>query len=136
MFGLNSRSMKLIVAGVLCWVAALFYFIYIKNYDAPGILILVAFFGYFSSQRKWGGSDNASNPFKVQDGGSPIRELAQGLGCVVIGAAIAAAAGFTIPSVDLAVAIALTAVVAGCVVFVLFLLRAFSAWGSGRGRLE
>jgi hypothetical protein len=139
MFRLNTSSVRLIpVAGVLCWVAALFYFIYIKNYEAPGFLILVMFFGYFTSQRNWGGSDNASNPFKFlqQDGGSPIRELAKGLGCVVVGAAIAAAAGLTIPNVELAVAIALTAGVVGFVAFVLFLLRAFSAWGSGRGSLE
>jgi hypothetical protein len=84
----RSQAVRTIgVAGVLCWVAALFYFIYIKNYEAPGFLILVVFFGYFTSQRNWGGSDNASNPFKClqQDGGSPIRELAKGLGCVVVG---------------------------------------------------
>jgi hypothetical protein len=129
-FRLNTRSVKLIpVAGVLCWLAALFYFIYIKNYEAPGLLILVVFFGYFSSQLNWGGSDGASNPFKFlrQGGASTLRELAKGLGCIVAGAAIAAVAGLTIPNVELAVAIALTAVVVGFVAFVLFLLRAFMA---------
>jgi hypothetical protein len=139
MFRLNARSVRLIpVAGVLCWVAVLFYCIYIRNYEAPAFLILVVFFAYFFSQRRWGGSDKASDPFKFlrQDGGSPIRELAKGVGCLVAGSAIAAAAGLTIPNVELGVAIALTAAVVGIVGFVLFLIRAFSAWGSSRGTLE
>jgi hypothetical protein len=130
---LNARNVRLIsVAGILCWIAALFYFIYIKNYEAPGFLILVVFFVYFLGQRKWSGSDNASNPFKFlqQDGGSPIRELVKGLGCVVVGVAIAAAAGLAIQNVELSVAIALTAVVIGIVAFVLFLVRALRVVGS------
>ena len=117
---LNARSVRLIpVAGVLCWVAALFYCIYIKNYEAPGFLIPVVFFAYFSSQRKWGASENASNPFKFlrQGGGSPIREFGQGPG-MRRGRAAIAAAGFTIPNVELSVAITLTAVVVGFVAFV------------------
>jgi hypothetical protein len=44
--------------------------------------------------------------------------------------------GFNIPNVQLGVAIALTAVVVGIVTIVLCLIRAFSAWGSGRGSLD
>jgi hypothetical protein len=52
----NARNVRLIsVAGILCWIAALFYFIYIRNYEAPGFLILVVFFVYFLGQRKWNG---------------------------------------------------------------------------------
>jgi hypothetical protein len=40
--------------------------------------------------------------------------------------------GFSIPNVQLGVAIALTAVVVGIVAFVVFLVRAFSPWGSER----
>ena len=47
----------------LCWVAALFYCLYIRNYEVPAILILVAFFAYFLSQRKAGDSGK-TDPFK------------------------------------------------------------------------
>jgi hypothetical protein len=107
--------------------------IYIKNYQVPGFLILAVFFAYFSSQGNWGASGKVSNPFKFlrQHGSSPIRELSKGAGCVVVGVAITAA-GLTIPNVDLSVAVALTAVVVGMVACILFSLRAFSAWESGR----
>jgi len=134
MFRSNVRGLRLIpVAVVLCLVAALFFCIYIKNYEVPGFLILAVFFAYFSSQGNGGASRKASNPFNFlrQDGSSPIRELSKGVGCVVVAAAIAAA-GLAIPKVDLGVAVALTAVVVGMVACVLFLLRAFSAWESGR----
>jgi hypothetical protein len=131
MFRIDDRNVRLVtVAGLVCWVAALFYCIYIKNYEAPAFLILAAFFVYFFSRRKWSGSDNASSPFSFlgQDGGPPIWELVKGLGCAAVGAAIAAAAGLTISNVELGVAIALTAVIVGIVAFVLFLIRALSAW--------
>src|SRR5580698_1103540 len=101
---LNARNVRLIsVVGILCWIAALFYFVYMKNYEAPGFLILVVFFAYFLGLRKWSGLDNSSNPFKFlqQDGGSPVLELAKGLGCIVVGAAIAVAAGLAIQNVEL-----------------------------------
>jgi hypothetical protein len=44
--------------------------------------------------------------------------------------------GVGIPNVELGVAIALTAVVVGIVAFVVFLIRAFSAWGSAQGSLD
>jgi len=44
--------------------------------------------------------------------------------------------GFSIPNVQLGVGIALTAVVFGIVAFLLALIRAVSAWGSGQGSLD
>jgi len=135
MFRLSARSARLIpIAIILCWVAALFCCIYIKNYQVPGFLVLALFFAYFSGQGDWGASGKALKPFKFlrQHGSSPIRELSKGVGCIV-GAAAITAAGLAIPNVDLGVAVALTAAMVGMVACMLFLLRAFSAWESGRG---
>ena len=136
---LKPGSVRLIlVAVVLCWVAALFYCIYVRNYEAPAILILAAFFAYFISQRKRGNSDKAPDPFKFlrQHGGSPIRELGKGLACLIGSLVFGLGIGSVIPNVQLGVAFSLCAVVIGAVAFVLFLVRALDAWGSGRGRLE
>jgi hypothetical protein len=134
MFRLKPGSVKLILVAVtLCWVAALFYCIYERNYEVPAILILAAFFAYFISQRKWGGSEKAPDPFKFlrQNGSSPIRELAKGLawliGCLLVGLSI----GSRIPDVQLGVAFSLCVVVIGAFAFVLFLIRALSAWRTG-----
>ncbi len=52
MFRLKPGSVRLIVVAVaLCWVAALFYCVYVRNYEASAILILAAFLAYFISQR-------------------------------------------------------------------------------------
>jgi hypothetical protein len=95
------------------------------------ILILVAFFAYFIGKRKSGDSEKATDPFKAlrESGSSPFRELAKGLawliGCLLVGLGI----GMKIPDVQLGVAFALSVVVIGVVAFVLFLIRALSAWG-------
>jgi hypothetical protein len=134
MLRLKPGSVRLILVAVApCWVAALFYCIYVRNYEAPAILILAAFFTYFISQRKWANSGKAPDLFKFlrQYGSSPIRELAKGLawliGCLLVGLSI----GSKIPDVQLGVAFALCVVVIGAVAFVLFLIRALSAWRSG-----
>jgi len=118
-------------AMALCWVAALFYSIYVRNYEVPAILILAAFFAYFISKRKPSDSKKATDPFKFfrQGGNSPVRELAKGLawiiGCLLLGLGI----GSKILDVQLGVAFALSVVVIGAIAFVLFLIRALSAWG-------
>jgi hypothetical protein len=86
MLRLKPGSVRLILVAVaLCWVAALFYCIYVRNYEAPAILILAAFFTYFISQRKWASSGKAPDLFKFlrQYGSSPIRELATGLAWLI-----------------------------------------------------
>jgi hypothetical protein len=115
---------------VLCWVAALFYCFYIRNYEVPAVLILLAFFVYFISQRKLHDSEKA-DPFMflLQSGGSPIRELTKGLACLIGCLLVGLGIGMTIPDVQLGVAFALCVVVIGAVAFVLFLIRALSAWG-------
>jgi hypothetical protein len=115
----------------LCWVAALFYSIYVRNYEAPAILILVAFFAYFISKRKSGDSEKATDPFKFfrQGGSSPVRELAKGLAWLIGYLLVGLGIGSKIPDVQLGVAFALSVVVIGAIAFVLFLIRALSAWG-------
>jgi hypothetical protein len=116
---------------VLCWVAALFYCIYVRDFEAAAILILGLFLAYFIGERKWRGSEKATDLFKFlqQRGSSPVRELAKGLasliGCFLVSLGI----GMTIPNVQLGVTFALFVVVIGTVAFVLFLIRAISAWG-------
>jgi hypothetical protein len=120
------------LAGVLCALAVLFYCVYTRSFDGASIVVLVVFFAYFYNlklARRSAGS--LPSPNSAQVARKPIRELAKGLGCLVGGGALAGVVGYVVPDVQLAVAIALTAVVGGIVAFMLFLLRALSAWQSG-----
>lgn len=113
----------------LGWVAALFYGLYVGNYELPAILILVAFFVYFMSLRNWGEADTPTNPlnFLRQPSSSAIKELAKGLASLIGSLLVGLGIGMNIPEVQLGVAFALCIVVIGVVAFVLFLIRALSA---------
>lgn len=123
--------MKIIpIGGVLCAVAVVFSSAYTQTADGVGLVILLVFFTYFLNLKS-GARGGALSPASGAVINSPIRELAKGLACLVL-AAVVVAVGLKIPDVRLAVAVALTAAVAAIVGFMLFLMRAFSAWQSGK----
>lgn len=131
--------MKLLRVGlVLCGVAALFCCLYAHAHNAAAGVMLLTFWIFFINLFKSSAANVAPgvSAITVSAVASPIRELAKGLGCLVGGAAIAAIAGVSMGNNKLTVAIMLTAVVVGFVAFVLFLIRACTAWGSRRGGLD
>jgi hypothetical protein len=123
--------MKLLsIAGVFCAIAVVFYCAYTRSPDAVGIVMLLVFFAYFlnlkSGQRRGNSLLSLTSNEAV---GSPIREVAKALACLVPGA-LGVVVGLRVPDVQLGVAIALTAVVVGVVAFMIFLLQALNAWQS------
>jgi hypothetical protein len=107
-----------------------FYSAYTRSPDAVGIVMLLVFFAYFlnlkSGQRRGNSLLSLTSNEAV---GSPIREVAKALACLVAGA-LGVVIGLRVPDVQLGVAIALTAVVVGVVAFMIFLLQALNAWQS------
>jgi hypothetical protein len=115
------------IASALCAVAAVFYCAYTRTYDFVGLVILLVFFAYFLNLKSEGRRDvSLPSPASVHAVRSPIWEVGKGLACLVAGA-VGVVIGLHVPDVQIGVAIALTAAVAGIVAFMLFLLRAVTA---------
>jgi hypothetical protein len=124
-------SMKLLpIAGVLCAVAVLFYCAYTRSYEAVSVVILLVFFAYFLNRKSEArGVASFPSPTSGQVVRSPIREVAEGLACLVVGG-LGVGIGLRVPGVQLGVALALTAAVTGILALVIFLLRTLNAWNS------
>jgi hypothetical protein len=134
----ETRVKLIRAAVVVCAIAALFYFIYTQSFDVAAGVVLVVFFAFFMNLLKPGVWRFASEPSPTNGRAvrSPIRELAKGLVCLLAGGVLAYGVGSRAPNVQLSVAIAVTAVIAGTVAFFIFLLNAIAGWVGRSSRGE